>query len=247
MAKISRKLDRAAWAKLAPEMQGLYTEKSGQYVLDADDAEELANALKAQKDEVKELRDKLKTVEGIDPAKYKQLEEDAAKATRQRDLDERNFQKILDEDRAKHEGELKKRDDHAARLLGELEAERIDGELTRAAAQYKGASIDLILPAAKPFVKLREIGGKMRAVVLNDKGEPRLKPDAKTADDYMGPGELVAEMRNDKRYAAAFPANSPRQETQRLIPLAPGSSNSERDMVNKVMEQVKAGATKLAQ
>jgi hypothetical protein len=244
VAKIARKIGKAEWKKLPEAVQELYSAKGDDYVLDADDAEELKGALDKKAQEAKDLKARLDAVKDIDPAEYKRLSEEAQKATRQRDLDEKNYQKIIDEEKATAAAEIKKRDERTSRLMAELEAERVDGELTRAAASYKGASIDLILPAAKPYVKLREIGGKMRAVVLDDKGEPRTKADAKNVDDLMGPADLVAEMRNDKRYAAAFPASTPHNPILRIAPTQSSGLDSSKE-VNEIAAQITAGAQKL--
>lgn len=243
MAKIARKITKADFQKLPDAVQALYTEKGGDYLLDADDADELRAALDRERTEHKAAKTRLEALKDIDPEQHRKLIEEATKAQRQRDLDEKNFQKVLDEESVKSKGEISKRDEQITRLLGELEAEKVDGELTRAISAYQGAKPKLILPAAKQVVKLREVGGVRRAVVLDEKGNPRLKADAKDADDFMGPADLIAEMRNDKEYAGAFPASNGR-ETSRPLMSTPTDPRSQHTMqtVNALADQIRAGS-----
>src|SRR6266571_3043670 len=124
----------------------------------------------------------------------------------------------------------------------------VDGELTRAISAYPGARHKLLMPAAKQKVDLREVGGKLRSVVLDDKGEPRLKQGAKTADEYMEPADLVAEMRNDKEYAGAFPASSGRVTDSRTLQPTPmgGGNATERAQMATIMAEIATGASKLS-
>lgn len=242
MAKISRTLERQDWAKLPEAVQVLYAEKNGKYHLDADDAEELANALARTKDEARQLKAKLDAAGDVDAEEYRRLKDESIKAQRQRDLDEKNFEKVLGEERAKLEGEVKKRDDLNAKLRGQLEEALVDGELTRAISGFPGASHALLIPAAKQRVKLKEVGGKIRAVILDDKGEPRLKDGAKTPEDVMGPAELIAEMRNSAEFAGAFPGSHNKVRDSRVLDLPPSpTAQNEKDQVNRLITQIEAG------
>ncbi len=246
MAKIRRKLDRVEWAKLPQDVQGLYTAKGNEYFLDADDAEELSAAFERTKDDLRKANDKLATLGGIDPVEHQRLKDQATQAARDADIAKGNFQKILDQDTVAHQEELKKRDAKEQRLLGQLQESLVDGELTRAISSYPGARHKLLMPAAKQKVVLKEVGGKLRSVVLDDKGEPRLKQGAKSADEYMEPADLIAEMRNDKEYAGAFPANSGRvTDSRTLQPTPMGAKPGERTEMESIMQQIASGASKL--
>src|SRR6266576_4402972 len=171
MAKIRRKLDRVEWAKLPQDVQGLYTAKGNEYFLDSDDAEELSAAFERTKDDLRKANDKLAALGGIDPAEHQRLKDQATQASRDADIAKGNFQKIIEQDAAAHADEIKKRDAREKNLVGQLRESLVDGALTRAISAYPGARLKLLMPAAKQQTDLREISGKLRPVVLDDKGE----------------------------------------------------------------------------
>lgn len=242
MAKIARKLPKAEWQKLEEPIRALYTERGNEYVLDADDATELQNALQTKTEELRKARERIDALKDIDPEKHHELLEAAAKAERDKDLERGNYEKLLEQDRAAHQSELAKRDEGLTKLRNQLEESLVDGELTRAIATYPGARPKLLMPAARAKVALREIGGKLRSVIVDEKGEARLKPGAKAVDDYMTPADLIAEMRNDKEYAGGFPAASSIQQQQQRSVLQP-ESNAERSLVESIAQQVRDGST----
>lgn len=246
MAKIKEKLDRAEYAKLSAELQALYVAQGDAYVLDSDGASELRNAFERTKGELADARKRLDTLKDIDPSKHQELLEAAAKAERDKDVAAGNYQKLIDQDRAAHQAELKKRDELNAGLRTQLEESLVDGELTRAIATYPGARPKLLMPAARAKVALREIGGKLRSVVLDEKGEARLKPGAKSADEYMAPADLIAEMRNDKEYAGAFPASSTGASVLARPGILQTESGNRRSEIDGIAQQVRDGVTKLA-
>lgn len=246
MAKIARKLPKAEWLKLPDALQALYTERGGEYLLDADDAAELQSALQNEREELRKARARLDALKDIDPAKHAELLAAAETASREKDIAAGNYQKLIEQDRVAHQEELKKRDKIAAGLRGQLEESLVDGELTRAIATYPGARAKLLMPAARAKVALREIGGRLRSVVLDDKGEPRLKPGAKSADEYMAPADLIAEMRNDKEYAGAFPAASSSASVLARPGILQTESGNRRSEIDGIAQQVRDGVTKLA-
>jgi hypothetical protein len=245
VAKIARTLERQDWAKLPAEMQNVYSEKGGKYVLDADDAEELTHAFDRQKAETKALKERLAALGDIDPEEHKRLKQQEAEAKRKADIDKGNYEKILAEERNTYTKELEKRDSHAKGLRAQLDEALIDGELTREIAKYPGARHKLLMPALKPQIKLKEFDGKFRAVVVDEKGEPRLRAGAKTADEFMGPADLVTEARNDKELSGAFPASGSGTKTTTVTMPPPGSSSDAAESA-KVAEQVRAGANVLS-
>lgn len=53
-------------------------------------------------------------------------------------------------------------------------------------------------------MKLIERDGKHVAAVVDDSGDPRLAPDAKTAADYMNAEQLVGTWKDEGKFAGAF-------------------------------------------
>jgi hypothetical protein len=246
VARIRQKIDRAEWAKLAQDMQGLYVERNGAFFLDSDEAEELRTAFDRQKGDLAEARRRLEAIQDVDPAEYQRLKDAADKAARDKELEAGNFKKLEEQQRATHVAELKKRDDQALALRAQLEESIVDGELVRAlSTKYPGAKVTPILLGAKQTVKAMEIGGKLRAVVLDDKGEPRLKAGAKTTDDYMGPTDRIDEMRNDKEWAGNFPATAVAAQQQRHIVSSP-ARRAQQEEVAQIVQQVRDGKTRIS-
>lgn len=249
MAKLRQKLDRAEWAKLPQDRQADYIERNGAYVLDTDDAEELRSAYDRQKQEAAELKRRLEAMQDVDPDEFHRLKDASDKAARDKELEKGNFEKLLAQDAQRHAEELKKRDELAGRLRDQLAESLVEGELTRAYAALGGNRPNLFMPAAKGKVALKEIGGKLRSVVLDDKGEARLKPGAKTTDDYMGPADLVAEMRNDKEYAGAFPAAAPTTQGLRSPSgMLPGDPRvrAQKEESERLAQQVRDGNARVS-
>jgi hypothetical protein len=242
VAKIRQKLDRAEWAKLSQDVQALYVERNGVFVLDSDDAEELRGAFDRTKQELAESRRRLAELGDVDAQEYQRLKEAEQKQIRERDLERGNYEKIRLEDEKTHQAALKKAADREAGIKAQLEESLVDGEITRAIASYPGAKVTPLLLGAKRNVRLQEIGGRLRAVVLDEKGEPRLKAGAKTADDYMSPVDLVTEMRNDKEWAGNFPAasQSPGPTKTAMLNSDP-RQRARRDVVENIANQVREG------
>jgi hypothetical protein len=243
MARIRQKLDRAEWAKLSQDMQALYTERDGTYFLDTDDAEEMRATLARQKGELTEAKRKLDAMRDVDPDEYQRLKTAAEKAERDKELEKGNFEKLEAQRIEEHARELKKRDDAALALRRQLEDSLVDGELTRAiSTKYPTAKLTPIILGAKQTIKSMEIGGKLRAVVVDDKGEPRLKAGAKTTDDYMGPADRVDEMRNDKEWAPLFPAtNVAQQNAPRAARSLSANDRGMNAVADNIAQQIRDG------
>lgn len=242
MARIRQKLDRAEWAKLSQDMQQLYVERNGSYVLDSDDAEELRTAFDRQKAELAAAKLRLAETGDLDAQEFARLKKAEAEATRERDLERGNYDKIRVEDEKAHKAEIEKAAKREERIRTQLEESLVDGEITRAIAAFPGAKVTPLLLGAKRLVKLQEIGGVHRAVVLDEKGEPRLKAGAKKADEYMTPADLVTEMRNDKEWAGNFPATSVAPPGSRQPALSTPQSMAKKDLIKNLADQVAGGA-----
>lgn len=245
MARIREKLDRAEWAKLSQEMQAAYVERNGEYVLDTEGANELRTAYDRTKQELAESKKRLADLGDVDAAEYQRLKEAEAKAIREREIEKGNFEKLVAQDREAHVKELAKREEMAARLRSQLEESLVDGQIISAIAKYPNAKVTPLLLGAKRTVKLQEIGGKLRAVVVDEKGEARLKAGAKTADDYMAPEDLIAEMRNNVEWAGNFPASAVASPNQRSIVSSSPQSKAQKEVIEQIAQQVRDGATRI--
>jgi hypothetical protein len=245
MARIRQKLDRAEWAKLSQDMQALYVERGESYVLDSDDAEELRTAFDRQKAELSTAKAKLAEFGDGDAKEFQRLKEEAAKVQRDKDIEKGNWEKIRAEDERAHKEALTKAADRELRIKAQLEESLVDGEITRAIAKYPGAKVTPLLLGAKQSIKATEIGGKLRAVVLDEKGEPRLRAGAKTTDDYMTPEDRVTEMRNDKEWAGNFPATNV-VPPGKFVGAAPNTQSSGKsDLIKRLAAEVGSGVDRV--
>ena len=66
-----------------------------------------------------------------------------------------------------------------------------------------GESEKLLLPALKATTELRQENGR-RTVVIMSNGQPQLRADARTVEDYLPLQDWLAEMRADPEYLPAF-------------------------------------------
>jgi len=211
MAKLKRVLEVADYTALPAAMKEVYTERGGKYVLDADDAEGLKSSLEAERAAKEALEAKLAGYGDLTPEQVKALSEGKTKAERDKDFAEGKFEKILAEEAAKMEKTLKLRDEGEQRLRVTLEQALIDAEAMRVLADPKvKGNPALLLPIIKQRTKLQTVGDREMAVIIGDKGGPRLKAGAKSAEEYMGISEYVAELKADPQYKGAFesPAGS---------------------------------------
>src|SRR6266576_685852 len=203
MAKLKDVLEPTEYNALSAVYRELYTEKAGKFVLDHEGGEGLQTALEAERTAKKALELRLAGYGELTPEQVKKLQEDTAKANREKDLSAGNFEKILAEERENHAKDQTLRDKGEERLRNSLESALIDAEAVRAIAELKGSAA-LLLPIIKARAKLQTAGDREVAVIIGDKGGPRLKRDAKSADEFMGISDYVAELKADKTYAGAF-------------------------------------------
>jgi len=245
VARLRQKLDRAEWAKLPQDRQSDYIERDGTFFLDTEESEALRTAFDRTKGELTEAQRRLTALKDVDPDEYERLRKAAAEAERNKELEKGNFEKLTLQEREDHAKELKKRDDGLLGMRRQLEDSIVDGEIMRAiTAKYPGAKVTPILLGAKQTVKSMEIGGKLRAVVVDEKGEPRLRPGAKTVDDYMGPADRVDEMRNDKEWAGNFPAGTVAQPATRSAISSP-QQRALKDTTETLAQAIRDGATRV--
>lgn len=250
MAKLKRVLEAAEHGALSAALRELYTQRGDKYVLDADDAEGLQQSLDSERQKAKALEATLASFGGLTPEQAKKLQEDTAKANREKDLSAGNFEKILAEEREKHVKDLTLRDKGEERLRTSLEDALINSEAGRA-IRDAGGSEALLLPIVKARAKLMTAGDREVAVIIGDKGGPRLKANAKSAEEYMPISEYVSELKADKTYAGAFAAGvgsgtggARNGQSQRLTG---GPGKAQADTAAKIATSIREGATRLTE
>lgn len=162
----------------------------------------LKSALKKERDARGEMEKQLRQFDGLDPAEIRKLLDEKKKAEDEKAKAAGDFEKLLNQEREKFAKELKSRDDKTAGLQKSLEEALIDAAARKAIGADGDA--DLLLPHVQKVTKLVETNGRYVAVVLDESGEPRLAPDAKTASDYMGIDHLVKGWKDEGKFAGAW-------------------------------------------
>ena len=132
--------------------------------------------------ETKAAKAALKAYEGLDPAKAKALQKaaddaEAAAAAARGDFSAREKQ-LID----RHTKELETRDARSAKLETAVQRRTAEAEIRRAIAKAHG-DVDLLLPHAMPFVKVRETDDDFEAY-LEDKGQPLVADGKGTPMDF---------------------------------------------------------------
>jgi hypothetical protein len=250
MAKLKRVLEATEHGALSPALRELYTQRGDKFVLDADDAEVLQQALETERQKARTLEATLANYGELTPEQAKKLQEDTARAQREKDVSAGNFQNILDQERDKHVKDMALRDKGEERLRTSLEDALINSEAGRA-IRDAGGSEALLLPIVKARAKLMTAGDREVAVIIGDKGGPRLKANAKSADEFMPISEYVAELKADKTYAGAFAANlgsgTGGQRTGQSSRLTGGPGKAQAETAAKIATAVREGATRLTE
>lgn len=150
------------------------------------------------------LERKLKAYEGIDPDHVKELEEAEADrrakdAKRKGDWDKRE-QQLKDE----FDKILKGKDDDNQSLSSDLEHHLVGNAIKESIAAEHG-SLRLLEPHVRESVRIEKSeDGARIAVVVDEKGNRRLKEGAKTTGDYMSIRDFVKTLREDKDLQGAF-------------------------------------------
>ena len=163
----------------------------------------LHKALEGERTARKEIEAQFKQFDGIDPDEVRKVLADRVKAEQEKSRAEGDFEKLLTQERDKFAKELSLRDEGAKGLRRDLAGALIDSAATKAISKFNGDA-ELLLPHVQANTKLVEVNGKHVAVVLDEAGEPRLAPDAKTATDYMGIEHLVSGWKGAGKFAGAF-------------------------------------------
>lgn len=202
---LTRSIDKAAWEKLAKDVQALYKEQDGKYVLDLEGEEDngaLKSALEkervSRRDFEKQLKELGKKFEGVDPDEFRKMMDRIGGDEEAKLLKEGKFDEWL----AKRTEKMKKEFD---RQVGEMN-KKVDGERARAdkfaqrvldnhvraaatkAGLHPNAVEDALFRARTMFV-LNEDGD---AVQLDKDGHAVVGKDGKTP---FNPGEWLEAMK----------------------------------------------------
>jgi len=158
------------------------------------------SGLKSKRDE---LLGKLKALDAhkdIDPAEYKTLKEQAAKAEEDRAMKAGEFENLKKQLIEAHAKEKKALEDKIATLSKSLEENVLIATATQAIAAEKGSTF-LLMPHVKSRTKLDESGNP---VVVDESGNVRIGSDGKP----LGIAALIAEMKADvQTFGRAFEAS----------------------------------------
>lgn len=163
----------------------------------------LLKAIEAEREARKKAEGKLKDYDQVDVSEYQKLKAQAEKLEEEKARAEGDYEKLLEKEREKWKGMITERDDKIQTLTGSLESTLIESA-AKSAISAHGGDAELLLPHVTRAAKLIERDGRHTAVVVDDSGEPRLAPDAKTAQDYMGIESLVAGWKENGKYPGAF-------------------------------------------
>ena len=190
-------------------LRGLYEAKNGGFVLKLDgDAGDVFPGLtinyQALQDEKRRLADQLKTFEGLDPAKARQLIADAEKLEQEKLKAQGDWEareKQLQEKFAAEKAALESR---IGALTQGLHQNLIEAQATAAIAQHKGVP-ELLLPHVLRQMRVQEKDGKFFPEVIDlNTGNPRI---ADSKGTPFGVADLVASMKADPIYGRAFEAS----------------------------------------
>jgi hypothetical protein len=224
----------------APEShRRLYTEaEDGTFTLDGGG---VFRALEDERAEAKKWKEEAKKFDGFDPAELKKLKEAAELAEREKDIQRGNFEKVLNQEKEKWQAEIDLQKERNVKLEAGLNNALIDSAALREITARDGYT-HLLLGPVKDRLQLMELNGETIAVAVNPKGEPRLKAEPEHAHDYMGPAELVAEMKGDPEYAPAFKGTGSSGSGAPAMKLNAPSAKTTSE-IEKIQAQVQRGRT----
>jgi hypothetical protein len=193
---------------VAEPLRELYEAKDNGFVLkvegDAGDVfPGLTTNYKSLEQEKKRLAEQLKTYDGLDPAKARQLIADAEKLEQEKLKAQGDWEareKQLQEKFAAEKAALEQR---IGTLTQGLHQSLIEAQATAAIAQHKGVP-ELLLPHVLRQMRVQEKDGKFFPEVIDQNGNPRV---ANSQGAPVTVADLVASMKADPIYGRAFEAS----------------------------------------
>jgi len=163
----------------------------------------LKSALSKERSQVKELRDQLRSLEGIDPNDYAKLRREAEEAAASKAKAEGDWEKREAQLKSQFDEVLGQKDTRIKHLDSALHEEMIESNVLAAIGEHRGFA-RLLAPHVRGVTQMVEEDGKFRAVVTDESGKPRLAKEAKTANDYLTINDYVGSLRDDPEFAGAF-------------------------------------------
>lgn len=186
--------------------RGLYVEtEDKKFRLDADieDVTGLKNSVQATRKERDEAQKQIqawkklgKTPEEIEALLAQQEEAERTKAEKAGEWDKLKVQ--MNE---KHQQELAKREDEIKKRDAQIERLMIESTATQAIAAAEGVPT-LLLPHIKASTKILHEDGQYSVRVVDDKGNPRVNGKG----DFLTIADLVEEMKKSEVFGVAFKA-----------------------------------------
>jgi hypothetical protein len=168
-----------------------------------EDTTALKNALGHVRAERDLERDKLKKFEGYDADEYKRLQAVEDKVKKQAEIDRTEFDRQFTEASEQYKGQIKLLEEKIGKQAADLERALIDGQATRDIVSA-GGSPELLLPHVRDHMKVQEVNGQHKALIIGEDGTPRLKKGATQTTDYLPLSDWIEELKENKQFAGAF-------------------------------------------
>lgn len=202
---LKRKITKEEYEKLADPLKTEYKAAGEDYVLDVEGIDDITNvesALRKTRDELKDVKDKLKAKDGVDPEKYAALVAKEEELEKKKLEQEGNYKALLAQVNEKHEAALKGKDAEISRWQNLAVGDKLDSAINSAIATH-GA----IPKVMHPLLKSRVAGsfndaGEYVITVNGEDGKPLV--DSKGVP--MTVAGLVESMKADKDYGGLFSA-----------------------------------------
>lgn len=214
---------------VAEAVRGEYTTTEGGFRLQVtpnngwalEDVAGLKSTVSELKKRATAAEKQLRTFEGIDPeesksamTKLQKLEKEMENWDPDQKLEE--HKKSYEEQiRTQYEGQSRREAEKHAAAVAELngnisgltktlETETVKSSVM-AACEKHGGNSKILLPLVRATSKLHDVGGKLKPVILDDEGEPRMSDEPGV--DFMFIDEWVKKLSDDPDYGGAFPSS----------------------------------------
>jgi hypothetical protein len=151
-------------------------------------------------------REKLAKFDGFDADELTRLKQVSADLKKESELQRSEFDKQFTEAAEGYKSQIKLEQDEKAVLRRDLQEALIDKQAAIDVNNH-GGSAELLLPHISKRAEMRQVDGRNVAVILGEDGKPRLRKGATQATDFLPISEYVEELKEDERFAVAFPSS----------------------------------------
>lgn len=189
-------------------VRGFYEEADGKFRLAVDgirteqDIQGLKSALDKEREARKALEKRTKSLpEDFDADEWQRLRQDAEERAQREAERKGEWDKLAKQMADKHEQALAKKAQEMEGLRSRLDTV-LRENAARDALEKADAFVHIALPHVLARTEMRDIDGELRAVVLNEAGEPRVDDNGK----FLTIDALVKEMSEQDEWAALFKA-----------------------------------------